>query len=210
MHAHRSKRDLASASPGSAESISYPSLSDSTAHRHQHGHQHDHLHDPHRGRGLNNSDHAVLTNGAAPHVASGPFAVSGTDGAATGDEWPTATGTGTSGAASLSEHLVDQSAASETNASPITDGQDLPRKSAMGRITVPQSLLEGQSAVSQATPAYSSSSSTSKITADADTDSILQQQYSTAERVSLIGETSSILHVMVSGLWAIFFATIYH
>ena len=210
MHAHRSKRDLASALPGPAESVSYSSLSDSTAHRYQHGHQHHHLHDPHRGRGLNNSDYAVLTNGAAPNVASRPFASSCTDAAAAGGEQPTATVAGTSGAVSPSEHLVDQSVASETNASPLAEGQEFPHKSATGKITVPQSLLEDQSAVSKSTSAYFGTSSTSKATADAGSQSLLQQQFSTAGRISPFGEMSSILRVMVFGLWVFFFATIYH
>lgn len=210
MQAHMSKRDLASTPPGPAESISYSSVSESSAHRHQHGHQHDHLHDLHRGRGLNNSDHAVPTNGAVPNVASGPFAASGRNALATGDEHPTAIVASTIGAASLSEHLVEQAATSETNSPPFADGHELPHKGATDKITVPQSLLEIQSAVSHATPAYTDTSSTSKTTADADADSILQQQYSTAARVSLFGETSSILRVMVFGLWVFFFATIYH
>ena len=190
MHVYRSKRDLASAS---SESISYSSFSDSTAHRFQHGHQHDHLHGQYRGRGLNNSNHAVLS------TASGPPALSDTNGVA-------ATVAGTSGAASLSEHLVEQSATSEPNAAPLADGQDISHK---GKITVPQSLLEDQPAASQDTPAYSGSSSTSKIAADADTRSIWQQQYSTAERVSLFVETSSVLPVVVFCLWVFFFATMY-
>ena len=210
MQAHRSKRDLASASPGPAESTSYSSLSASTAHRYQHGHQHDHLHDPHRGRGLNNSDHAVLTNDAATSVASGPFTASATNSVATGDENPTATVSGMIGAASLSEHLVDQSAASETNASPLAGGQNLPHKSVTGQMTVPQSLLEDQSAVSKSTSAYSATSSTSKAAVDADSQSILQQQFSMAGRVSPFGEMSSILRGMIFGLWVFFFATMYY
>ena len=192
MHAHRSKRDLASASSGPANSISYSSLSDSTAHRYQHGHQHDHLHGPFRVRGLNNSD----------------FAPSGTNVVATGEEHPKFIVAGTIGAASLSEHLMEQSA-SETNASPLADGQDISQKGATGELTVPQSLLEDQSAVPQGTPAFNTNSP-SKTTANVDTHSILQQQYSMAERVSFFGDTSSILGVMVFGLWVFFFAIMYH
>ena len=207
MQAHMSKRDLTSTPSGPAE---YQSISESSANRHQHGHQYDHLHDLHRGRGLNNSDHAVLTNGAAPNMASGPFAASGRNALATGDEHSTAIVASTIGAASLSETLIEQSATSGTNSPPLAAGHELPHKGATDEITVPQSLLEIQSAASQMTPAYTDTSSTSKSTADADADSILQQQYSTAARVSLFGETSSILRVVVFSLWVFFFATIYH
>ena len=206
MHAHRSKRDLASASP---ESISYSSPSDSTAHRFQHGHQHDRLHGPYRGRGLNNSDHAVLRNGATSPMASGPFAASGINAAATGDGQPTATVTEMSGATRLSENLVEQTAEAETNASPLADGQDLPHQSGMEKLTVPQSLLEDQSAVSESISAYSGTSATSNGAAYTESRSILQQEFSRAGRVSLVGEMASILRMTVAVLWVFFFATMY-
>ena len=209
MHAHRSKRDLASATPEQAESISYSTLSDSTARRYQHGHQHDHLHDPHRGRGLNNSDHAVLTNEAVPTLTSGPFAASGINATATGDEQPTATPAGTRGVASLSEHLVDQSAAAQISTSPLADGQYVPQRRVTGQMTVPQSLLEDQPAISKSNSAYSGTSPISKATAEADTQSMLQEQFSTAERVSLFGEPRSIIRLMALSLWVFFFATMY-
>ena len=196
MHVHRSKRDLASTTPELAASISYSSLSDSTTRRYQHGHQHDHLHDPHRGRGVNNSEHAVLTNEAVPNLTSGPFAASGVN----------ATPAGTSGIASLSEHLVDQPAAAEISTSPLADGQDVPRKSVTRQMTVPQSLLEDQPAMTKSNSAYSGTSPTSKATAEADTQSMLQEQFSTAGRVSLFGEPRSILRVIAFGLWVFFFA----
>ena len=209
MHAHRSKRDLASTSPGPAESTSYSSFSGSIANRFQHGHQHDHLHDPHRGRGLNISGQAVLTNNAAPGMASGPFSAAPASATATGEENLRAIAAGTIGDASLSEQLI-QSATSGTNAPLPADGENLPLKSSTGRITVPQSLLEDQSTVSQVAPASLSTALASKANANAETHPMLQQEFSTAGRVSLFGKMDSVLRAMILGLWVFFFATMDH
>ena len=209
IHAHRSKRDLASGSPDSTESMSYSSLSDATAHRRQHGHQHDHLHDPLRGRGLNNSNHTVLTKDSVSHLASGPFAVFRTNAPTTGDGDPTATVAEMNGAASLSEHVVEQSATSETNAPP-PDGPDFLTKMATGEMTVPQSFLEDQSAVSASSSAYSGISSTSKAAEDDNSQSVMQQEMSTASRVSLFDDIGPILRVMAFSLWVFFFELMYY
>lgn len=210
MQAHMSKRDLTSVTPVPTESMSYSSLSDAPTHRRQHGHQHDHLHDPHRGRGLNNSDHAVLIKDSVSYEASGPFTVLRTNAPATGDEQPAATIAGTSGATSLSEGVIEQPATPKTNAPSLADGPDSPPKIATGETTVPQSFLEDQSAVAASSSVYSGRSLTTKDAEDDDSQSLLQQDSSTASRVSLFGERGPFLRVMAFSLWVFFFEIMYY
>ena len=198
LRRHRSKREIASVSAGSIGSLSQSSLIDAATPRHNHGHQHDHLHDQRHARGVDNSDHAAAS------VASGPFAGFSTDAGAAEDKQATAAVAGTNGAATLSDHLVDQSVGPDTDASPLADGENAPLVSATGEATIPGSLLADQYAASQPTLAYSGASPRSNTATNTDTTSISQQQFSAVERV-----TPSLWVVMCS-LWMLSFTVIYH
>lgn len=205
---HRSKREIASVWSESSGALSQSTLMDAAAHRHNHGHQHDHLHDLHRARGVDNSDVATLTDAAAG-VSGGPFASSGTDATGAGDEEATATVAGTNKATSLSDRPVDQSVGPNPNAPPLADGQDQSVERAMGRVTVPGSLLAEQYAVFQPTPAYSGASFTSDTAPTAGTISISQREFSAAERILPVAKLGYSLCAVIYGLWILAFTVLY-
>ena len=207
IYAHKSKRDLATASPEPAVSASQLSGADLTAHRHQHGHQHDHLHNLNRARGLGSSSTIMVPSAEAASVTGGPFAMSDTVTTATVDEQPTGTVADISGAASLSDYPMDQSGRTTTNVPPLTDDQDPPFESTMDETetAVPESFLAAQSTVSQGTSPYSSTSSMGIATDNAGTQSRLHLRFSSAERVSPRAETGFGLYAMMCGLWVVAF-----
>ena len=198
-HRHLPKRELASTPSETAGPVSQSSLLDAAAHSHHHGHQHDHLHDQLHGRGVGNQGYAAVTSGAAASVAVGILAESTTDtaaiGATIGDEQLTAIAT------ELGDNPKDQSARFNANPLPHADGQEpysfFDEANAMA--AVPGSLLAD--AMSQTTPA----SSPSVAGANKGTQSISQQQYSAAGRVSPFGKwRSSSSAVLVScSLWVL-------
>ena len=207
IYRHHSKREIASVSSGAFGSVSRSSLLDETAHHHRHGHQHDRLHDQLRGRSAGNIEHAALTTGAAASVAVGILAGTNTDAAITGDKQATAVVVGTTGAARLSDCLTDQSAGPNAYPPPIANGQDShpPLEGAISEAAVTGSLLSDHSAVSQVTPASSIASATSVTAANAGTQSILQQQSSTAERVSPFGTSRLRFCTIMCSLWVFSF-----
>lgn len=206
---HRSKREIASLWFESSSSLSQSSLIDAAAHRPNHGHQHDHLHDLHRARGVDNSEFAALTNAAAG-VSARPFANFGTDTTGAGSEEATATVAGTSKPTSLSDRPVDQSNGPITNTPPLADGQDQSVERAMGRATVPGSLLVEQYAVSQPTHVDSGASSTSYTAANAGTTVISQRPFSAAEQILPVAKLGYSLCAVIYGLWVLAFTLLYY
>ena len=202
---HRSKREIASVWSESSGPLSQSTLIDAAAHRHNHGHQHDHLHDLHRARGVDNSDIAALTDAAAG--VSGRL--SGTDATGAGDQEATATVAGTNKATSLSDRPIDQSVGPDTNTPPLADGQDQSVERAMGRVTVPGSLLAEQYAVSQPTPAYSGASYKSNTAPNAGTTSVSQREFSAAERILPVAKMGYSLCAVIFGLWILAFSVLY-
>ena len=212
IQGHRSKRDLRSPSPEPDGSILHSNLADVPAQRHGHGHQYDHLHELHRGRGLDNSDHAALTNDVAASLNSGPFALAGTrtDVAVTEDGEPTATLAGMSEATSLGGQSVDESAGSSISSPPLVDGQDLHLKGAMRQTVVPESLLADQFAVSQPAPTDSGTRSRSVKAAIARTQSVSHQDFSAAARVAPFAKSDLGVRAMIYGLWVFSFILCYY
>ena len=206
IYAHKSKRDLATASPEPAGSVSQLSGTDSTAHRHQHGHQHDHLHNLNRARDLGSSSTNMVPRRERASVTGGPFATSDTGATATADQQPTGTVADISGAASLSDYPMDQSGGTTTNVPPLADDQDPPLGSTVEETAVPESFLADQSTVSQESSPYPSTSSTGVATDNADTQSRLHLRFSAAERVSPLAETGFGSYAVMCGLWVIAFA----
>ena len=203
IYRHHSRREIASVSSEAFGSVSQSSLLDATAHYHRHGHQHDLLHDQVRRRSVGNTDHAALTTGAAASVAVAILAGTNTHATTTGDRQATAVVVGMTGAASLSDRPTVQSAGPNVNPPPLANDQD-PHPSLEGansKAAGTGSPHAGHSVLSQVAPASSGASATSTTAANPGTQSILQRQFSTAERVSPFGMSHLRLCAMVCSLW---------
>lgn len=209
-HQHQSKRELAPVPAKNSVSVPQSGFLDAAAQRHHHGHQHDHLHDQLRRRSVSNESHAAPANSASASIAVGSLPTSTIDATTSGDEEATATAW-TTGAASIIGHTTDQIAGPNANSGLLADGQD-PRsflERANDKAAAPRSLLAGQSAVSQATPAYLGASSTSVTAANTGTQSILQQHFSAAQRILPFGKSRLRLCTISFNLWAYLLVVLY-
>ena len=203
---HQSKRQLPSVQAENSVSVLQSGLSDGGAQRHHHGHQHDHLHDQLRRRSVHNESHAAPAQGTSAGTAAANLASSITNATTGGDEEASTTAW-TTGGASISGQIIDQTAGPNTSTSLLADNQD-PQPSldrANDKAAAPRVLPAGQSTASQATAEDLGANSTSATATNKNTQSIWQQHFSAAERGLPFGKSRLRLCMGLFNLWAYFF-----